>query len=264
MKVLDLFKLDDKVALVTGGAKGLGTAINEGLLEAGVSKLFFCGRGRHGSMEDEQKRLSETHGAEVTGIQCDVTDESQVSSMVEEIKKQAGKIDILVNNAGVTWNAPSLEQTSKSWHRALDTNLTGTFFVTRDVARELMIPHDNGRVVNISSLLALIGVEVGSQVGYSASKSAILGLTRQLAVEWAGKGIRVNAIVPGFVEGRNSMSQVFTGEESPVRGTILDMIPIRRFANTDDLKAAVCYLASDASAYMTGQYLVLDGGMSIK
>jgi gluconate 5-dehydrogenase len=259
-----MFKLDDKIALVTGGAKGLGTAINEGLLEAGVSKLIFCGRGRHGSLEDEQQRLADLHESEIIGIQCDITDETQVKLMVEKIKEQVRKVDILVNNAGVTWNAPSTEQTLKSWHRALDTNLTGTFLVTREIAKEFMIPKSEGSIINISSLLALIGVEeFASQIGYTASKSALLGLTRQLAIEWAPT-IRVNAIVPGFVEGRNSMSKVFTSDDSPVKGTLLEMIPINRFASANDLKAGVCFLASKASSYITGQYLVLDGGLSVK
>lgn len=262
--VLELFKLTPRVALVSGGAKGLGTVINEGLLEAGVNKLFFCGRGRHGSLDDEQERLSNLFSdATIVGIECDVSDETQVQSMVQKIKKEESKIDILVNNAGVTWNAPTLDQTLATWHRVIDTNLTGLFLLTREVANELMIPKGGGTIVNISSILAFQGVEVGSQIGYSASKAGVLGLTRQLAIEWSKWGIRVNAIAPSFIEG-DTMAKIFTHKESPTRETLIEMIPTKRFNKPDDLKGAVCFLASDASSNITGQYLVIDGGLSVK
>ncbi|MFX1283253.1 MAG: SDR family NAD(P)-dependent oxidoreductase [Promethearchaeota archaeon] len=264
MHVLDLFKLTDKIALVSGGAKGLGTIINEGFLEAGVKTLIFCGRGRHGSVEDEQERLSELFtNATIIGVQCDVSDESQVQSMVQKIKHDVNKIDILVNNAGVTWNAPTIDQTFATWHRVIDTNLTGLFLLTREVSNELMIPKGGGTIINISSVLAFQGVEVGSQIGYSASKAGVLGLTRQLAVEWSKWNIRVNAIAPSFIEG-DTMAKVFTNEDSPVRETLIETIPTKRFNTPTDLKAAVCFLASDASSNITGQCLVLDGGLSVK
>ncbi len=261
--VLDLFKLTDKVALVTGGAKGLGTVISEGLLEAGVSTLIFCGRGRHGSLEAEQERLSRLFKADVLGIQCDVSNESQVQAMTKRIKESVAKIDILVNNAGVTWNAPTLDQTFETWHRVIDINLTGLFLVTREIANELMIPKASGTIINISSTLAFQGVEVGAQIGYTASKAGVLGLTRQLAIEWSKWGIRVNAIAPSFIEG-DTMAKIFTNEDSPMRETLIEMIPTKRFNQANDLKAAVCFLASKASSNITGQHIVLDGGLSIK
>ncbi|MHA1969828.1 MAG: SDR family NAD(P)-dependent oxidoreductase, partial [Candidatus Hodarchaeales archaeon] len=212
INVIDLFRLTNKVAFVTGGAKGLGIVINEGLLEAGVKKLFFCGRGRHGSIEAESSRLTELFPeAEIIGHQCDISDESQIGLMIEEIKTQTEQIDILVNNAGVTWATPSTDQTMKSWHRVIDTNLTGTFLITRDIAREFMIPKTQGSsIINISSVLAIQGNAEAPQVGYTASKSALLGLTRQLAIEWAIHKIRVNCILPSFVEGIDSMAKMFT------------------------------------------------------
>ncbi|UCE14426.1 MAG: SDR family oxidoreductase [Candidatus Heimdallarchaeota archaeon] len=263
-RVLDLFKLTDKVALVSGGAKGLGTVINEGLLEAGVSTLIFCGRGRHGSLEAEKERLVEQFlDTKIFGIQCDVSDESQVQSMVQKIKNDVGRVDILINNAGVTWNAPTVDQTLATWHRVIDTNLTGLFLLTREVANELMIPKGGGTIINISSILAFQGVEVGSQIGYTASKAGVLGLTRQLAIEWSKWGIRVNAIAPSFIEG-DTMAKVFTNEESPVRETLIESIPLKRFNQPNDLKAVTCFLASEASSNITGQYLVLDGGLSVR
>lgn len=262
--VLDLFKLTDKIALVSGGAKGLGTVINEGLLEAGVSTLIFCGRGRHGSLEDEQERLSELFtNSKIISIQCDVSDESQVQSMVQKIKNDVSHIDILVNNAGVTWNAPTIDQTFATWHRVIDINLTGLFLLTRDVANELMIPKGGGTVINISSILAFQGVEVGSQIGYSASKAGVLGLTRQLAIEWSKWNIRVNAIAPSFIEG-DTMAKIFTNEDSPVRENLIESIPTKRFNTPDDLKATVCFLASEASSNITGQFITLDGGLSVR
>lgn len=264
--VIDLFRLSNKTALVTGGAKGLGTAINEGLLEAGVSTLVFCGRGKHGSLEDEEGRLKGIFpNRKIIGIQCDISNELSIEQMVEQIKGTTDQIDILVNNAGVTWAAPSIDQTPKSWHRVLDINLTGTFLVTRDIAREFMIPKVQGSsIINISSVLAIQGNAEAPQIGYTASKSALLGLTRQLAIEWSIHKIRVNAIMPSFVEGLDSMAKVFTTDGSPIRETLLDIIPLNRFVQSNDLKAVVCFLASNASSYITGQQIALDGGLSVK
>ncbi|MFX0015816.1 MAG: SDR family NAD(P)-dependent oxidoreductase [Candidatus Hermodarchaeota archaeon] len=262
--VLDLFKLTKKVVLVSGGAKGLGTAINEGVLEAGANTLILCGRGRHGSLEDEQDRLSDLFpSAKIIAVQCDVSNESEVKSLIKKIKDDVDRIDILVNNAGVTWNAPTIDQTLETWHRVIDTNLTGLFLLTREVANELMIPKGGGTIINISSTLAFQGVEVGSQIGYSASKAGVLGLTRQLAIEWSKWNIRVNAIAPSFIEG-DTMAKVFTNELSPMRETLIEMIPTHRFNKPTDIKAAVCFLASEASSNITGQYVVIDGGMSVK
>lgn len=266
MTIIDLFKLTGKTAFVTGGAKGLGRKINEGLLEAEIQNLIFCGRGIHGSVMEEEDRLTNLFpNTGIFGVQCDIGDESQLTAMVNKIKNNFDikNIDILINNAGVTWAAPSVDQTMKSWHRVIDTNLTGTFLVTRDIAREFMIPFSKGSIINISSLLAIQGVALMSQVGYSASKAGLLGLTRQLAIEWSTSSIRVNAIAPIFVEG-DSMSTVFTNESSPVRGTLIDQIPLKRFVQPEDLQSCVCFLASDASSYITGQTIILDGGYSIR
>jgi len=264
-KLLDLFSLSGKAAFVTGGAKGLGTCINEGLLEAGVSSLFFCGRGRHGSIEDEEKRLKEKFSnAQIKGFRCDISIEEQVKEIVKELKNFIKYLDILICNAGVTWAAPTSEQTMQSWSKVIDTNLTGSFLIIRDFSRELIKHNPNGgKIILISSLLALQGTATIPQIGYTASKAALLGLTRQLAVEWAPQ-IRVNSIVPSFFEGIDSMAKMFTTEGSPVREALLEMIPLRKFVNPSDLKAAICYLGSEASASITGQYLVLDGGISVK
>ncbi len=264
--VLDLFKLSGMYAFVSGGAKGLGTHINEGLLEAGVN-LIFCGRGRHGSLEDEKNRLDKLFPeTRIISIQTDISDENSVISMVTQLKEEEkiGKIDILVNNAGVTWAAPSIDQTLTSWHRVMDINLTGTFLLTREIAREFMIPYNGGTIINISSVLAFLGTAEMGQVGYSASKAGLLGLTRQLAVEWAKFNIRINSILLNFVETEESMAKVFTNKESPVRETLLDMIPARKFVQPDDLKAVICFLASKASSIITGQSIILDGGYSVK
>ena len=263
MTVLDLFKLTDKKALVTGGAKGIGRKINEGLLEAGVESLIFCGRGRHGSLEDEQNRLKSLWPSrDIRGIACDISKESDIHSLIDQIR-DLKTLDILVNNAGVTWAASTLDQTLKSWHRTIDINLTGTFLMCRSVIQELMVTNDNGgSIINIASILALKGIEEIAQIGYSASKSALLGLTRQLAVEFARYGIRANVICPGFIEG-DSMAEIFTKEGSPIRETLIDMIPLRRFVSEKDMQGIVLFLASDASSYITGQTIALGGGLTV-
>ena len=265
MTVLDLFKLTGKNALVTGGAKGIGTKINESLLEAGVKALVFCGRGRHGSIEDEQTRLQERFpDRDIRGIKCDVTNEADIDSLIEAIQ-DLKSLDILVNNAGVTWLAPTMDQTLKSWSRTIDTNLTGTFLVCRNIIREMMLGKcDSASIINIASISSIIGLdEAIAQIGYTASKAGMLGLTRQLAIEFASSDIRVNAILPGFIEG-DTMAELFTKEGSPVRETLTEMIPLRRFVSANDIKGLVTFLASEASSYITGQSIVLAGGLSVK
>jgi len=263
MTVLDLFKLTDKKALVTGGAKGIGRKINEAFLEAGIESLVFCGRGRHGSLEDEQNRLRELWPSrDIRGISCDISNESDILSLIDQIQ-DLETLDILVNNAGVTWAVPTLDQTMKSWRRTLDTNLTGTFFMCKTVLQEMMITNQNGgSIINIASILALKGTADIAQIGYSATKSALLGLTRQLAIEFANYGIRVNVICPGFIEG-DSMAELFTKEGSPIRETLIDMVPLKRFVSVNDMKGIVTFLASDASSYITGQTIALGGGLTV-
>jgi len=264
MTVLDLFKLTGKNALVTGGAKGIGTKINESLLEAGVKSLTFCGRGRHGSMEEEQGRLQELFpDRDIRGIKCDITEETDIDSLIESIK-DLKSLEILVNNAGVTWLAPTMDQTLKSWNRTIDTNLTGTFLVCRNIIRDMMLGKcDSASIINIASILGIKGNAEVSQIGYTASKSGLLGLTRQLAIEFASNDIRVNSILPGFIEG-DTMAEIFTQEGSPIRETLTDMIPLRRFVSSNDIKGLVTFLASEASSYITGQSIVLAGGLSVK
>lgn len=262
MTVLDLFSLKGKKALVTGGAKGIGRKINEGFLEAGVESLIFCGRGRHGSLEEEKLRLDNLFPSrDIRGIQCDISKEDEIKALIEQIRDLKA-IDILVNNAGVTWAVPTLDQTLKSWYRTLDTNLTGTFLMCREMIQEMML-ENGGSIINISSILGLRGVAEIAQIGYSATKSALLGLTRQLAVEFALNEIRVNALCPGFIEG-DSIAEIFTKEGSPIRETLMDMVPLRRFVSADDIKGVVTFLASDASTYITGQTIILGGGVTVK
>ncbi len=173
-------------------------------------------------------------------------------------------LEILVNNAGVTWLAPTMDQTLKSWHRTIDTNLTGTFLVCRNIIRDMMLGKcESASIINIASIISIIGTDDAPQIGYTASKAGMLGLTRQLAIEFASNDIRVNAILPGFIEG-DTMAELFTKEGSPIRDTLTEQIPLRRFVNANDIKGLVTFLASEASAFITGQSIVLAGGVSIK
>ncbi|MHA2277172.1 MAG: SDR family NAD(P)-dependent oxidoreductase [Candidatus Kariarchaeaceae archaeon] len=264
MTVLDLFKLTGKNALVTGGAKGIGTKINESLLEAGVNALIFCGRGRHGSIEEEQARLQEKFpDRDIRGVKCDITNEADIDSMIEAIQ-DLKSLEILVNNAGVTWLAPTMEQTLKSWHRTIDTNLTGTFLVCRNIIRDLMLGKcESASIINIASISGIKSSVEAALIGYTTSKAGMLGLTRQLAIEFASNDIRCNAILPGFIEG-DTMAELFTKEGSPIREALIEVIPLRRFVSANDIKGLVTFLASEASVYITGQSIVLAGGVSVK
>ncbi len=264
MTIIDLFKLDGKKCLVTGGAKGIGKKISEGLLEAGANTLIFCGRGRHGSLENEESRLKSLFPEQdIRGVKCDISDENSIKDMIGKIS-DISTLDVLINSAGVTWAVSTLDQTLKSWHRTLDTNLTGTFLMCREIIKEMMINNDNGgSIINVSSILGIKGVAETPQIGYSATKSGLLGLTRQLAVEFANNKIRVNAVLPGFIEG-DSMAEIFTKEGSPIREALIEMVPLKRFVNEKDIQGIITFLASDASSYITGQSIVLGGGVSVK
>ncbi len=248
-----LFDLHGKVALVTGGSRGLGKSVAEGLAEAGA-RIVISAR-RQEWLGPAREELA-GRGFDCLAVQADVTQPDQVAALLHQSLGHFGQVDILVNNAGVSWGAPAEEMPLDRWRYVLEVNATGTFLMSQAVGRH-MIARGAGKIINVASLAGLAGTapEVLSAVGYSASKGAVIALTRDLAVKWARHGITVNAIAPGFFPTRMSDAVIRRSEAA-----ILDGIPLRRLGQADDVKGLVVFLAAAASDYLTGQVIALDGG----
>ena len=252
-----LFDLSGRVALVTGGSRGLGREIAEGLAEAGAAVTITARREQWLGPAEAEMRAA---GLDVTAATCDVTDETAVDHLVAGIVARHGALDIVVNNAGISWGAPAEEMAADQFRRVLDTNTTGAFLVSRAAARR-MIGRGRGAIVNTASITGLVGTPpaVLRAAGYSASKGALIALTRQLATEWAPHNIRVNAIAPGFFPSRMSEGVIAHAGEDRMDAAV----PLGRLGRAGELKGVVIFLASDAASYITGQVLAVDGGMTI-
>jgi NAD(P)-dependent dehydrogenase (short-subunit alcohol dehydrogenase family) len=248
-----LFDLTGKAALITGGSRGLGAEIAEGLAEAGA-RLFLLAR-REQWLAPTLKMFHEK-GVECHGALCDVSDPDQVDGAVAQAVSQYGGVDILVNNAGVTWGAPPEEMPLDKWRQVVDVNLTGTWLCSQAVGRR-MLEQGGGSIVNIASIAGLVG-SVGAEMSipaYAASKAGVLGLTRELAAQWGRRGVRVNAIAPGFFPSRMTEKLLERIQQQYEAG-----VPLGRVGRPGEIKAVVVFLASQASSYITGQTVVVDGG----
>ena len=254
MHVNELFDLSGKVALVTGGSRGLGLDIATALGEAGAS-LAITARREEG-LKAAQATL-EGRGITCFATTCDVSNEAQVTSTVAAVVERFGHVDILFNNAGIAWGAPVETMPLEKWRSVFDTNITGSFLMARAVGQEMIRRGQGGAIVNIASIAGLVGCppEVLDASGYSASKGAVISFTRDLAVKWARHNIRVNAIAPGFFETRLTAARLDRSRRDIERWT-----PMGRIGQPGELNGAALFLASPASSYMTGQVLVLDGG----
>jgi len=250
-----LFDLTGRVAIVTGGSRGLGLEMAEGLAEAGAA-LMICAR-REQWLTPALSQLRE-RGFTVEGAMCDVAQPAQVQSVVDGTLARYGRIDILINNAGVTWGASPEAMPIEKWHMVLDVNLTGTFLFSQAVGR-VMLTQQHGRIINVASVAGLhASVHGPHYVGYAASKAGVMGLTRELAASWGRDGIRVNAIAPGFFHSRLADPAIPLAEPA-IKATS----PIARVGAAGELKGVAVFLASDASNYITGQVIVVDGGRTI-
>jgi len=248
---MDEFQLDGKVALVTGASRGLGRAIALGLARAGAD-VAVCAR----SATDlaETGRAIEALGRRTLVVPTDVTDEAQVDDLAEAVIDALSRVDILVNNSGTVLVKPLLDTETADWRRVIDTNLTGTYLCCRALGAHMVAQH-SGRVINIASIDGLKGS--ANVTAYSASKGGVVALTRALALEWARHGVTVNAIAPGYFD--TAMSR--QGLDDPaVRERILKLIPMRRVGDPEEIAPLAVYLASEASAYMTGEVIAIDGG----
>ena len=250
-----LFDLTGRVAIVTGGSRGLGLEMAAGLAEAGAS-LMLCARREEWltpAIADLRGR-----GFTVDGMTCDVANTADVQAVVDQTIAAYGRLDILVNNAGVTWAAPAEDMPLDKWRKVIDTNLTGTFLFSQAAGRE-MLKSGYGRIINVASIAGVIASVNGPHyAAYAASKAGIMGLTRELAASWGRQGIRVNAIAPGYFH-----SRLADGAIEMVEPELKATSPMGRVGADDELKGVVVFLAADASNYITGQVLVVDGGWSI-
>lgn len=251
--VSELFDLSSKVALVTGGSRGLGLEIASGLAEAGA-RLAITAR-REAWLRTAEEELRKV-GPPPLVLQCDVADPEQVQTAVSAAIAEFGRVDILVNNAGISWGAPSDEMPLDKWRAVMEVNVTGVFLMCQAAGRE-MIRAGGGKIINIASVAGLVGSSpaVLDTIGYTASKGAVLSLTRDLAVKWAPHGVTVNAIAPGFFPTR--MSEAVFARQLP---QIEAVIPMSRVGRAGELKGSAVFLASRAADYITGQVLVVDGG----
>lgn len=253
--VAQLFDLSGRVAIVTGGSRGLGFEIAEGLAEAGAS-LMLCAR-REQWLTPALDELR-GRGFRVEGRVCDVSNAEQVESVVRAAIEAFARVDILVNNAGISWGERPETMALERWNRVLETNLTGAFLFAQAAGRE-MLKTRSGVIINIASIAGLRSAAHGPHyAGYVASKAGLLGLTRELAATWGADGIRVNAIAPGFFHSRLADPVIDVVEPEIVRRN-----PIPRVGAAGELKGVALFLASDASSYITGQTIIVDGGGTI-
>ena len=254
MNVQALFDLTGRVAIVSGGSMGLGRQMADGLAEMGAN-LVLCAR-KKDRCEAAAEELR-SRGVQTLAVVCDVQDRAAVQAAVDATLAKFGRVDILVNNAGTSWGAPVEEMTLEQWDKVLSTNLTGTFLFCQAVGKA-MTAQRSGKVINIASVAGLGGASTELQaIGYHASKGGVIAFTKDLACKWAPHNIQVNAIAPGWFP--THMSQWIIEHR---RDSLLAKIPAARFGSDHDLKGAVVFLASAASAYVTGHVLVVDGGQT--
>lgn len=252
MGVLDLFKLDGKVALVTGCKRGIGEAMATALADAGAD-IVGVSRTLEGSGSNVQRKVL-TLGRGFRGYACDFRDRKALYKLIDQIKEDCPVIDILINNAGSILREPALEHPDAYWDEIIEVNLTSQFILTREIGKG-MVERGRGKIIFTASLLAFQG---GILVpGYAASKAGIAQLTKALANEWASRGVQVNAIVPGYIETDNTVA---LRSDAARNAAILARIPAARWGEPSDFQGAVVFLASAASDYVNGSILVVDGG----
>ncbi len=249
------FDVSGKVALVTGASSGLGRQFALCLAEQGCNIAILA---RRIEKLEEVKKEAEAYGVKCLAVQCDVTDTAQIKHAVDETVKEFGRIDILINNAAAGFATPAVECTDEQWERVINTNVNGVFFVAREVGK-VMVKQQYGKIINIGSFHCVVTMNGVPRSGYSTCKGAVNMMTKALAAEWAKQGITVNCLGPGYF--KSEMADKVT-DESYDRG-IREGCPMGRRGNPGELNGAMLYLASDASSYVTGQLLLVDGGWTI-
>lgn len=241
----------DRVALITGASRGIGRAIASRLAQDGLAVVINYARSEAAAREVVE--MVAAAGGRASSVQADVADFSQAGAMVERVVAEYGRLDVLVNNAGITRDGLLMRMSEEDWDAVLDTNLKGAYSCTRAALRA-MLKRRHGRIINISSVAGLMGN--AGQANYSASKAGLLGFTRAVAREVAGRNVTVNAVAPGYIE-----TEIWSGVPEAAKAEFVKLIPMGRTGLPEEVAQVVSFLASDASSYMTGQVLCVDGGM---
>lgn len=254
MSVMQKFSLEGKVALVTGGSRGIGRGIAQALAEAGA-KVAITARTAQGAADAAAELTAAGHTA--IGVAMDVTDTESVERAVAEVEASLGPVDILINNAGISIGGAALEIDDDVWTQTLDTNLNGVWRCSRAVGRR-MAARGGGTIVNIGSMSAMIVNLSRWQPAYLASKAAVHQLTKALAAEWAPHGIRVNAMAPGYI-----LTEMSPVDQPELYDTCIAPAAMKRHGTVDEIGSVAVFLASDASSFMTGSVLVVDGGYTL-
>lgn len=255
MSVLDSFSLAGKTALVTGGYRGLGLAFSRGLAEAGADVVI--GGRNAAACAEAAAAIAEATGRTVVGTGLDITDRGSIDAAVRTAIEATGRLDVVVNNAGTCHHRPALEVPDEEWRDVFETNVDGLWKVSQIAAKHFTTV-GGGTIVNIGSISAQIVNRPQWQPGYNASKAAVHQLTKSLAAEWAPLNIRVNAVAPGYV--KTEMAPV---DDPAFKPRWIDDAPMQRYALPEEIAPTVVFLASDASAFMTGSVVVIDGGYTV-
>jgi NAD(P)-dependent dehydrogenase (short-subunit alcohol dehydrogenase family) len=258
MSVRQLFDLTGRAALVTGGSRGLGLQMAEALGEMGARVVVTARKA-----DELQQAVAHLAGMgiEAHAVACDMSDAAAIPGAVEHAIAKVGPIDILVNNAGTTWGAAAVDLSLDAWNKVVDLNLTGLFVCTQEVGKRCMVPRRRGKIINIASILGLVGTSDPTRPGtvaYSASKGGVISFTRALAAEWAQYDINVNAIAPGLFPTKMTKGLMeLMGERAASKA------PLNRVGGPEDLKGLAVLFASDACAFITGQVVAADGGATV-
>src|SRR4030095_5898829 len=258
MSLAGLQGLRGRTALVTGGSRGLGLQMAEALGELGASVALVA---RKRDELDTAVAQLKTAGVDAMAIACDLSDVATIAPMVDQAERALGPIEILVNNAGATWGAATIDLPLDAWLKVIHLNLNAMFVVTQDVGRRSMVPRRRGKVINVASILGLGGGGLDHRrpatLAYNTSKGGVVNFTRALAVEWGRHNINVNAIAPGFFPTKMTKGLLeMIGDDAAKRA------PLQRMGGREDLKGVVALLASDAGAFITGQIIAVDGGVT--
>lgn len=254
MNTLERFSLDGKVAVVTGGTRGLGEGFVEALAGAGATVAIV---GRDDELGKKVKESVEGFGGRAEYFRADIMDRSAVESLREQVLAAFGRIDILVNNAGACIHAPALEVTPEDWQHVIDLNVTALWNCSQ-IFGQVFVDQRDGVIINVGSMSGFIVNRPQWQPAYNASKAAVHHLTRSLAAEWAVHGVRVNALAPGYI--KTEMSPV---DDLAFRQHWIEDAPMKRYGTVEELAPTVVFLASEASSFVTGSILVADGGYTV-